>query len=61
MKTFDKEYKELLRWYFSEQDRIEKNTKQQESGLDGEYTNAVRKVTSEYRVKLNALKEKYEK
>ena len=47
MKTFDKEYKELLRWYFSEQDRIEKNTKQQESGLDGEYTNAVRKVTSE--------------
>lgn len=59
MKTFEEEYKELAEWYFSEQKRLEEESPPWGGVLDGEYTDAMRKLTSEYRMKLGVLREKY--
>ena len=61
MKTFEEEYKELAEWYFSEQEKIEKNVPPWGGALDGEDTEAIRNLTSEYRKKLNALRKKHQK
>lgn len=58
MKTFEEEYKELIEWYFSERDMVEKNAPPWNGALDDEHTDAIRNLTSEYRAKLNALKKK---
>lgn len=59
MKTFEEEYKELVEWYFSEQDKVDGNEKQWDGGLDGDHTDTIRILTNEYREKLKALREKH--
>ena len=61
MKTFDEEYKLLVQWYFTERERIEKSSKPWDRGLDGENTEAMRKLGNQYRKKLKEIKKKYMK
>lgn len=61
MKTFEDEYKELAMWYFSEHDKIEGLGIPWSGGLDGEHTNAIRKLLVEYRKKLKQLRQKHGK
>ena len=59
MKTFEEEYKELISWYFFVRTKIEESAKPWGGGLDGEHTDSIRKLTSEYRLKLKTLRGKY--
>lgn len=59
MKTFEEEYKELVEWYFSEQEKIEENVKPFDGGLDGEHTDTIRVLTTEYRERLKAIRKKH--
>lgn len=61
MKTFEEEYRELAEWYFSEREKMGENASPWGGALDGEATEAIRNLTSEYRKKLNALRGKHQK
>lgn len=56
MKTFEKEYKELIRWYSEELKKVQYIPS---SGLDGEHTQKERIIDDVYRNKLKELKRKH--
>ena len=61
MKTFKDEYRELLTWYFAEQDKIDAMNIEWEGGLDGGDTLYRRQLADEYHKRLKALEVKYNK
>ena len=59
MKTFDEEYEELLEWFIKEHEKIDAMNIPMGLMLDGEDAELRDKAGDEYRKRLKALKEKY--